>query len=95
MLAYHVFVWTTVSPEELSAEQTLALYPARWQIEPAFGRMKSIMGPGHLPKWAHTCARTWIHGKLMIALLVERLLDEAESVSPWGYRLAATTLPLA
>jgi hypothetical protein len=93
--AAYVFVWTTAPPEELSAEQVLALYRVRWQIELAFKRMKSIMGLGHLPKWAETSARAWIHGKLMIALLVERLLDEAESVSPWGYRLAATTQPLA
>ena len=93
--ADYVFVWTTVPSEELSAEQVLALYRVRWQIELAFKRMKSIMGLGHLPKWADTSARAWIHGKLLIALLVERLLDEAESVSPWGYRLAATTQPLA
>lgn len=93
--AAYVFVWTTVPPQELSAEQVLALYRVRWQIELAFKRMKSIMGLGHLPKWAETSARAWIHGKLMIALLVERLLDEAESVSPWGYRLASTTQPLA
>jgi SRSO17 transposase len=93
--AAYVFVWTTVPSEQVSAEQVLALYRVRWQIELAFKRMKSIMGLGHLPKWADTSARAWIHGKLMIALLVERLLDEAESVSPWGYRLAASTQPLA
>ena len=27
-----------------------------------------------------------VYGKLMIALLVGRLLEEVESVSPWGYR---------
>ena len=93
--ADYVFVWTTVPLEELSAEEALALYRARWQIELAFKRMKSIMGLGHLPKWAETSARAWLHGKLLIALLVERLLDEAETVSPWGYRLVAATQPLA
>jgi hypothetical protein len=93
--ADYVFVWTTVPPQELSAEQALALYRVRWQIELAFKRMKSIMGLGHLPKWADTSARAWIHGKLLIALLVERLLEEAETVSPWGYRLATATQPLA
>ena len=48
--AAYVFAWTTVPPEELSAEQVLALYRVRWQIELAFKRMKSIMGLGHLPK---------------------------------------------
>ncbi len=90
-----VFVWTTAPPQELSAEQALALYRVRWQIELAFKRMKSIMGLGHLPKWADASARAWIHGKLLIALLVERLLAEAETVSPWGYQLAAATQPPA
>jgi hypothetical protein len=93
--ADYVFIWTTAPPEALSAEEALALYRVRWQIELAFKRMKSIMGLGHLPKWAEASARAWIHGKLLIALLVERLLDEAETVSPWGYRLVATSQPLA
>jgi hypothetical protein len=93
--ADYVFIWTTAPLEALSAEEALALYRVRWQIELAFKRMKSIMGLGHLPKWAETSARAWIHGKLLIALLVERLLDAAETVSPWGYRLVATPQPLA
>ena len=93
--ADYVFIWTTVPSEALSAGQALALYQVRWQIELAFKRMKSIMGLGHLPKWSEASARAWIHGKLLIALLVERLLDEAEAVSPWGYSLVATPQPLA
>ena len=93
--ADYVFIWTTAPPEALSVEEALALYRVRWQIELAFKRMKSIMGLGHLPKWSETSARAWIHGKLLIALLVERLLDAAETVSPWGYRLVATPQPLA
>lgn len=73
--AAYFFGWTTGSPEELSADQVIALYRVRWQIDLAFKRMKSIMGLGHLPKWADTSARAWIHGKLMIALLVGHLLD--------------------
>jgi hypothetical protein len=93
--ADYVFVWTTAAPETLSSDAALELYRARWQIELAFKRMKSIMGLGHLPKWAEPSARAWIHGKLLIALLVERLLDEAEAFSPWGYRLLAPSQPLA
>lgn len=93
--ADYIFVWTTAPSEALSAGAALALYRVRWQIELAFKRMKSIMGLGHLPKWADTSARAWIHGKMLIALLVERLLEEAETVSPWGYRLVPTTQPLA
>ena len=93
--AAYVFVWTTVPAEAISAVEVLDWYRVRWQIELAFKRMKSIMGLGHLPKWAETSARAWMHGKLLIAMLVERLLDEADAVSPWGYRLDATPQPLA
>ena len=57
--------------------------------------MKSILGLGQLPKSTDASARAWIHGKLLVALLIERLLQEADAVSPWGYRLAAATEPMA
>ena len=93
--AGYVFVWTTVPGERLSAPDVLELYRVRWQIELAFKRMKSIMGLGHLPKWSDGSARAWIHGKLLTALLIERLLDEAEAFSPWGYRVVAASQSLA
>ena len=33
-------------------------------------------------------ARAWLHGKLLLAL-VEKVIRHAESISPWGYELAA------
>ena len=57
--------------------------------------MKSIMGLGQLPKFSDASSRAWIHGKLFVALLLERLLDAAEHFSPWGYRLATATEQMA
>jgi hypothetical protein len=88
-LAGYVFVWTTIPAGIMDSAQILELYRARWQIEWAFKRMKSIMGLGQLPKLSEASARAWIHGKLFVALLIERLLDAAEHFSPWGYRLDA------
>jgi hypothetical protein len=88
-LAGYIFVWTTIPAGVLDSAQVLELYRARWQIELAFKRMKSILGLGQLPKLSEASARAWIHGKLFIALLIERLLDAAEHFSPWGYRLDA------
>ena len=51
-------------------------------IELAFKRMKSTMGLGQLPKKSDASSRAWLHGKLFLALLVERILDAAESFSP-------------
>ena len=94
-LAGYVFVWTTIPAGVLDSSQVLELYRARWQIELAFKRMKSIMGLGQLPKLSEASARAWVHGKLFVALLVERLLDAAEHFSPWGYRLDAEAEPVA
>lgn len=94
-LAGYLFVWTTIPAERLDSAQILEIYRARWQIELAFKRMKSIMGLGHLPKLSEVSARAWIHGKLFIALLIERLLDTAEHFSPWGYRLGAEAQSVA
>lgn len=94
-LAGYVFVWTTIPADRIDAPQVLEIYRARWQIELAFKRMKSIMGLGHLPKLSEASARAWIHGKLFVALLIERLLDAAEHFSPWGYRLDAKAEPVA
>jgi len=88
-LAGYVFVWTTIPAGVMDSAQVLELYRARWQIEWAFKRMKSIMGLGQLPKLSEASARAWIHGKLLVALLIERLLGAAEHFSPWGYRLDA------
>ena len=76
-------------------EAVLAWYRCRWQVELCFKRMKSILGLGNLPKRRDDSCRAWLHGKLLVALLLERLLDNAEHFSPWGYELATATQSLA
>jgi hypothetical protein len=93
--AGYVFVWTSVPARVFSAQKVLAFYRVRWQIELAFKRMKSILGLGQLPKQADTSARAWLHGKLFIALLLDRLLQEADAFSPWGYPLESVAESLA
>jgi hypothetical protein len=53
----------------------------------AFKRLKSILSCGQLPKHVAASCRAWLHGKLLVALLVERLMVHAETLSPWGYPL--------
>ena len=82
--AQYFMVWTSLSPET-TAQQALAYYRSRWQIELSFKRMKSILGLGHLPKKDPASARAWLHGKLLTSLLVERVIQAANAISPWGY----------
>lgn len=94
-LAGYVLIWTTLPPDECSARRVLEIYRLRWQIELAIKRMKSILGLGQLPKRVDASSKAWLHGKLLVALLIERLLEEAEALSPWGYPLALSPQPLA
>ena len=83
-LAQYFLVWTTLS-STYPASDILAFYRWRWQIELGFKRMKSILGLGHLPKKDPATARAWLHGKLLTSLLVERIIQAANTFSPWGY----------
>jgi len=85
--AGYVLVFTTLGPE-LDAQQVLELYRLRWQIELEFKRLKSIMELGHLKKHDARAARSWLQGKLLVALLLTRLIAHAERVSPWGYEMS-------
>lgn len=92
----YLFVFTSLSPAELSPTQALELYRGRWQIELVFKRLKSILQLGHLRKIDPDSTRSWIEGKLFVALLLESLLRQAESFFPWGFPLdSSPPLPLA
>ncbi len=94
-LAGYFYVWTDVPAAVLNAPAVLNWYRCRWQIELCFKRMKSILKLGELPKQREDSCRAWLHGKLLVSLLLERLLDEAEHFSPWGYELGPAAQPLA
>jgi hypothetical protein len=82
--ARYLLIWTTLPAEHAAADLT-EFYRWRWQIELGFKRMKSILGLGHLPKKDPASARAWLHGKLLTSLLVERMIQAANTFSPWGY----------
>ena len=42
---------------------------------------------GALPKHADESARAWLYGKLLVALLGQKLERLGRDISPWGYRL--------
>jgi len=83
--ANYVMVFTTLKRETASAEDILQMYRCRWQIELAFKRLKQLVGLGCLPHRDARAARTWLQSKLVVALLVERFLANARTLSPWGY----------
>ena len=84
--AGYVFVLTSLS-HDFSTAEVLQLYRARWQVELAFKRMKSLFQAGHVPKYDPVSARAWLHAKLLAVLIIERLSEEARFFSPWGFKL--------
>lgn len=85
--ACFVIVFTTFEPERFPATAVLEWYRLRWQIELVFKRFKQIANLGHLPKRDAESSQAWLYGKLLVALVTEKLMKHAESFSPWGYDL--------
>jgi hypothetical protein len=83
--AKYICVFTTVDRSALSAAEAMDLYRARWQVELAFKRLKSLLNFGHLPKHDDESAKAWLFGKLLVGLLAETIIETADSISPWGY----------
>lgn len=84
--AAYVFVFTTLD-RRFGRTTVLEVYRGRWQIELAFKRLKSIIGLGHLKKTDLQAAKAWLHGKLLVAFLIEALIGAGERFFPWGYPL--------
>jgi len=87
--AGYVMLLTSL-PDEYSAEAILRLYRLRWQIELLFKRFKSLLGLGDLPIKDRNLARSWIFGKLILALLVERTARKLAESSPSAPAQAAS-----
>jgi Transposase DDE domain len=93
--AKYVLVFTTRSSD--SAAAVLESYRVRWQIELVFKRLKSLAQLGHVPKHDDRSARAWIYGKLLVALMTQKLIRIGRAISPSGCPLSAgkTTQPVA
>jgi hypothetical protein len=79
-----IMVLTNVDESVLNDDAVLQWYRVRWQIELAFKRLKSLANLGHLPKRDEISSRAWLYGKLLVALLCERMQRYAGAFSPWG-----------
>ena len=62
--------------ENAITEQILELYRWRWQVELYFKRLKSILDFGELPKKRPKSVFAWLNGKIMIAILIEKLIGK-------------------
>ena len=90
LYARYVMVFTSVPADHLSTSQVLEWYRVRWQIELIFKRLKTLAELGALPKHDERSARGWLYGKLLVALLGQKLERLGRDISPWGYRIPET-----
>jgi hypothetical protein len=97
--AHYVLVFTTLTKKKATTRAVLECYRLRWQIELTFKRLKSIAQLGHIPKHDEQSIRAWLFGKLLVALLTQKLVRVGKTISPWGYYLppeqTTPTEPLA
>jgi hypothetical protein len=96
-LAGWVMVFTTIPPDELDGPAVLVLYRCRWQVELVFKRLKSLLGLDELrTRRKSVLGEVWIRGKLLYAVVIERLLhrqmgrdwsrmDQPRKATPWRF----------
>ena len=89
--AHYILLFTTFPENTFPTADVLEWYRIRWQVELVFKRFKSLAQLGHLPKYNDESAKAWLYGKMLVALLVEKLIHHATAVSPWGYHLETTS----
>ena len=74
--ARYMIIATSLDAQEYPAEQIIAMYRLRWQIELAFKRLKSLIHLGRVPAKGAKLARTWLYAHLLLALLVEDMTQQ-------------------
>jgi hypothetical protein len=82
--AAYVFFLTTVPQHEASAAVLAELYRVRWQVELLFKRLKSLLDLDALRAHDEDLVLTYLLGKLITAVLTERIARQARAFSPFG-----------
>ena len=80
---------SNLAPEPWPADQVLCLYRLRWQVELLFKRLKSLLHLDHLRAHDPQLAQVYLLGKLLAALLLDRLSQQVRRLCPeWFQSLA-------
>jgi hypothetical protein len=82
LAAGFILLVTSVSRQQMSAQEALELYRFRWQIEMTFKRLKGLLALGHVPAKDPQLAQSYLFAKLLAALLLENLTKDFLAFSP-------------
>jgi hypothetical protein len=105
-LAAGYLILLTTLPASVPATTIVALYRARWQIELAFKRLKSLGHIDELPCRDQRLARVWLLAHLIAAVITDRIAADLAAaassrtanrrpVSPWRLWQEARAILLA
>ena len=75
--AGYIFLVTNLSASQWATVQVLELYRLRWQVELVFKRLKSILDLDQLRAKGPLLAQTYLLGKVLAALILDTMSDEA------------------
>jgi len=80
--AEFVVLATSLDARSYPAEEILAMYRLRWQIELAFKRLKSLLNLDRLPARTEKGARSWIYAHLILAIATDDYSQDVLESSP-------------
>jgi hypothetical protein len=75
---------TSLEADDYPADEVLAVYRLRWQIELAFKRLKSLLHVDQLPTRTEAASQSWLYAHLILALLCDDLSQDFLAFSPSG-----------
>src|SRR5271155_1151190 len=84
LAAGFVVLATSLDAETYPADELLAIYRLRWQIELAFKRLKSLLNLDRLPARTEKGARSWIWAHLILAIATDDYSQDFLDSSPSG-----------
>lgn len=85
--ANFTYVITDLPKQQLPTAEVLELYRLRWQIEISFKRLKGILHFDRLRAKDPDLATSYLCAKILGALIMDELCNQALSFFPWGYPL--------
>jgi hypothetical protein len=80
--AEFIILGTSLPADGYPAEEVLAVYRLRWQIELAFKRLKTLLRMDRIPTHTERASRSWLTAHLIMALLCDDLSQDFLESSP-------------
>lgn len=80
--AGYLMLITSLPPDTYPADDLVALYRMRWQIEIAFKRLKSLIRIDRLPAKEPRLAKAWLSAHLIIAILIDAITPQLRDSPP-------------